>query len=370
MYFRYLAIQINVSYLIVIVCISTKTPKNLPPAKTPQFVILSFDDSITEHNYEDYYEKIFTNRKNPNGCPIVTTYFVCHEYTSYQLVHKLYKNNQEIGMHSISHNHYTEYWRNLDIEGNKLEFSDQRKMTAKFANIPSNVLKGVRAPHLQMSGDNLFKMLKTENFTYDFSWPTIEYSSPGLWPYTLDYPTTQDCLVKPCPKETHSGVWVFPISTWKDLLGYPSTMLDAAHSIPTTNSSDLLKFFITNFERLYLTNKAPFTVSLHSAWFDKNTELHYKTYLQFIDYLLKKPDVYILGPSQIIEWVKNPIELDLMKKQNCTKIDGNLSCSMRTCELKKDGEEWGERYLKICGNCPVKYPWLKNPLGEATKKSK
>ena len=37
----------------------------------------------------------------------------------------------------------------------------------------------------------MFQVLEKNNFAYDCSWPTRQFQDPGLWPYTLDYASTQ-----------------------------------------------------------------------------------------------------------------------------------------------------------------------------------
>jgi hypothetical protein len=66
-----------------------------------------------------------------------------------------------------------------------------------------------------------------ENGFYDCSWPTQDYVGQGLYPYTLDYKTTQDCRVGKCPVETHPGAWVVPMVDWVGVNGLPCAMVDA-----------------------------------------------------------------------------------------------------------------------------------------------
>ena len=66
----------------------------------------------------------------------------------------------------------------------------------------------------------MFEMLAENNFQYDCSWPTRAYgytdAEQGLFPYTLDYQTVQDCPIKPCPKCSYPGVWVQPMTDMED----------------------------------------------------------------------------------------------------------------------------------------------------------
>ena len=122
-------------------CSGTKPPKGLEPQNIPQFVMLTFDDSINPNVHRlvialsiclrvvstafyalfrlsqfplsqfllpqiscSFYEKLFTkNRRNPNGCPIRGSFFVTHEWNDYWLAKKLYAEGHEIADHSITH---------------------------------------------------------------------------------------------------------------------------------------------------------------------------------------------------------------------------------------------------------------------------
>ena len=51
------------------------------------------------------YEELFDrkNRVNPNGCPILATFYISHEWTDYAQVQNLYADGHEVASHSISH---------------------------------------------------------------------------------------------------------------------------------------------------------------------------------------------------------------------------------------------------------------------------
>ena len=78
----------------------------------PQFVILTFDEAVTESNYP-FYESLM-EYVNPNGCNTTMTFFVSHENTDYTLVNKLLRYGHEISTHSVSwvftcYHEYTTY---------------------------------------------------------------------------------------------------------------------------------------------------------------------------------------------------------------------------------------------------------------------
>ena len=68
--------------------------------------------------------------------------------------------------------------------------SDLRKAISHFANIPKEDIYGMRAPFLQIGGDNMFQMLQDKGIEYDCSMPT----RTPFFPYSLDYHSTQVSL--------------------------------------------------------------------------------------------------------------------------------------------------------------------------------
>lgn len=73
--------------------------------------------------------------------------------------------------------------------------------------------------------------MKEIGLEYDCSWPTVNYITPGIWPYTLDYKTTQDCPIGPCPSESYPGVWVFPMIDLDDFDGFKCSMADSCTNV-------------------------------------------------------------------------------------------------------------------------------------------
>ena len=97
-------------------------------------VYLTFDDAVTIQNYP-MYEELFFDRKNPNGQPITLSFYVTHEYNDYSLVHQLWRRGHDISLHSISHQTNTQYWKDLNSTGWRMEIAEQRAQLAHFANI-------------------------------------------------------------------------------------------------------------------------------------------------------------------------------------------------------------------------------------------
>lgn len=83
-------------------CGSSLIPGGLSPDQVPQIITISFEDAINDLNW-NIYDEIFDNkRKNPNGCSILGTFYVSHEWTDYGHVQTLYSRGHEIASHGIT----------------------------------------------------------------------------------------------------------------------------------------------------------------------------------------------------------------------------------------------------------------------------
>lgn len=146
-------------------------------------------------------------------------------------MNSLYQSGHEIALHSITHSTATDYWKTISVHDLINEFSGERQLISTYGNISADSLQGIRLPFLQMSGENSFEMLNKENFLYDSSWPSLRYTNPGIWPYTLDTRSTQDCVIGPCPVRNYSGTWVLPMLTWVDQENIPCAMVDSCVNV-------------------------------------------------------------------------------------------------------------------------------------------
>lgn len=86
-------------------------------------------------------------------------------------------------------------------------------------------IKGVRTPFLQLAGNRSFDAYVLSELQYDNTWPTLH--STKLFPYTLDFPSDQQCLVGECPDKTYPGFFVAPIT---NLIGNGSQECNAIAS--------------------------------------------------------------------------------------------------------------------------------------------
>jgi len=402
-------------------CQCSGTDSGIPVAKRPQIVYLTFDDGLTGQASDQFYTPIFNGSiTNPNGCNIGATHYITHSYTDYSLVNHYWHMGHEIAVHSITHRNNLTYWREMDIAGWEDEMVGVRKMVAQFAAIDPCVMTGMRAPFLQGGGDVMFDMLKSNSFTYDSSWPTRSFgylnAMNGLFPYTLDYATAQDCEIEPCPTCSHDGIWIQPMIDLEDEWvgadpfypdnGMPCSMLDACVFISDMTKEHVYNMLMKNFKRVYSGgendfgdsvegNRAPWGLYMHAAWFF-GQPWHFEGYKMFLDEISSYDDVWIVPVQNGIEYMKNPLTqeelLSLGKDDSspfgCNAIENKLPpydgfrCgNAKSCRFDVDIVEDNvhmERYMKICThkampdgsdggqqNCPDpnRYPWLGDHCG-------
>lgn len=330
-------------------CAGADVPGGIPAKEAPQIVLITFDDAVNDLNYELYAE-IFNERRNPNGCPILGTFYVSHEWTDYGMVQSLYSKGHEMASHSITHSHGEKF----SVSHWTKEINGQREILHLYGGVKLEDIRGMRAPFLQVGGNNMFEMLYQANFTYDSSMPVLD-NNPPFWPYTLDYNIGHECMIPPCPTKSYPGLWEVGMVMWNDYRGGRCSMGDACAN--PDNAEDVYKMLLKNFERHYKSNRAPFGLFYHAAWF---TTQHYrKGYLKFIDYINSKDDVYIVTNWQAIEWMREPTSLSRIKSfkpWQCPKDPEKPGpCHHPTaCNLN---HKTGSRSLKTCQPCSSSFPW-------------
>ncbi|XP_038208469.1 uncharacterized protein LOC119829815 isoform X5 [Zerene cesonia] len=330
-------------------CGGKDIPGELPIESIPQIVLLTFDDSVNDLNkvlYSDLFDK---GRVNPNGCPISATFYVSHEWTDYSQVQNLYSAGHEMASHTISHS----FGEQFSQKKWNREVGGQREILAAYGGVKLEDVRGMRAPFLSVGGNKMFKMLYDSNFTYDSSLPVYE-NRPPSWPYTLDYKLFHDCMIPPCPTKSYPGVWEVPMVMWQDLNGGRCSMGDACANPP--DAEGVYKMILKNFDRHYTTNRAPFGLFYHAAWF---TQPHHKAgFIMFLDFINKMKDVWIVTNWQAIQWVRDPTPISRLN--NFQPFQCNYQDRPKKCNNPKVCNLWhksGVRYMRTCQPCPEIYPW-------------
>ena len=149
---------------------------------------------------------------------------------------------------------------------------------------------------------------------------------------------------------------------WEDLNGGRCSMGDACSNPP--DEEGVFQLLMSNFKRHNESNRAPFGLFFHSAWF--NTVYHRKGFIRFLDAILKSPDVYLTTNWQMIQWMRSPTPLTEIRDFAPWKCDAkSLALHERpdpchhpsVCNLR---HESGSRFMKTCQPCPTSYPWVGN----------
>jgi len=368
--------------------------------KYPQIVYLTYDDAFSALAEKDFYRGLYDGTfKNPDGSAIRATHFLCASYTDYKLVNKYWRElGHEMASHSITHKTDQNYWKGINADGWEDEALGMRKMITQFANIPAEEVKGFRAPYLQMGGDEMYLALSRSGFEWDCSWVSREFGyqhlNRGLYPYTMDYDTVQDCEIGPCPECSYPGFWVQPMLDLEDNWfesnpqhpdwGQPCSMLDGCIFIDEQTTEAARDMLLRNFNKTYNGNRAPFGLYMHAAWFFGEATWHYEGYKAFLEEITKMDDVWIVPISEGIDYYANfagktneeilalgddgPFALGPKLADRASRVCDEIDACSYIVENEDIHKE--ERYMNICGRvdhgmqrCPNEYPWIEDPCG-------
>ncbi|OQV16218.1 hypothetical protein BV898_09702 [Hypsibius exemplaris] len=338
-------------------CGSSDIPGGLDPEETPQMVLLTFENAITEWSYSVYENLLRDDRLNPNGCRIKASFFVSHEWTDYSSVQTLYSKGHEVDVLGVT----LQYDENRTSQSWERETVGMRKILHNFSNISAAEIVGVRAPYLTIGGEDQFKMMYMNDFFFDSSMPVFE-SEPPFFPFTLDCRINNYCMIDPCPNNSYPGIWELPLIMWTDLSGSRCNTVDSCTD--ASSAPEVFELLMSNFERHYSTNRAPFNVFITPAWFAK--EVNARGFRKFLDTILEHKDVYFVTGMQAIEWMKAPTptsQIKNFKPWQCADPPRTPPCdkpNICTPWFEKSKEI---RSFKTCMPCPKNYPWLGNELG-------
>lgn len=240
-----------------------------------------------------------------------------------------------------------------------------REILHNFANVSRDDLLGMRAPFLIAGGNNMLSVAFDFDLDYDSS-IAAPLSEVPVWPYTLDFHIPHKCLQQNCPTRPIPGVWEFPLNTMEASDGSGGSCVLLEQCIFPDDPEEIFDFLTHNFERHYLTNRAPFVLNLNVNWVTDDSKV---TALDvFIDHVLEKyPDVWFVTMKQAVDWLRRPTTTKLVSSFPAWKCPRTRhpGCNIpRTCALPfSDTQLKDTRYMQICGKCPDSYPWLHNVNG-------
>ncbi|KAI9492169.1 hypothetical protein BDB00DRAFT_765932 [Zychaea mexicana] len=347
-------------------CASQSPPNGLKPADVPQFVTITFDDSI-QAKLVDTAHALLNVRQG--------SWYVSMEYTDFSLVQQWYANGHEVADHTFSHV--------------GIEIQAARAMLNQYAGVPLGKIQGFRAPFLNYTADTLTEISK-QGFLYDSSATAV--TDDCYWPYTLDNGMANDCWTGVCSAGVKlPGVWEIPMYAVLDNANTPQLM----DVYLAGSSADVATWTSTNFERHYNGNRQPFGIYVHPTHLttfpgvpqtpgSEDPEVMKKAVVDAIQSITSKPDVWVVSNAQLLEWMKNPVPASQLAEQSYMKCDlpntGKEICnglqnitvagvtgvvsSALTNNCNFNTTNWG-----TCFNCPSTVPSLDNPTPPAAVQS-
>ncbi|PAV65451.1 hypothetical protein WR25_12538 isoform A [Diploscapter pachys] len=337
-------------------------PGGLERKETPQMIVLTFSGPITDRVI-NIYKSLFDGKlRNPNGCPIRGTFFISHQFNNYDQTQWVHSRGGEIAVHSIT----SEVLRDKSSERWRHEMTGMRDSLRAFSYVDKESVKGIRAPHLILGGDDQFEMMERNEFEYDSSMPV---SNGPYWPQTLDHSIAWDCGEQRCPKKPHKGVWEIPIQM---LQGSDGMWKESAIKTikPYDTKITIKQFLQRNFYRNYKSNRAPFVLNADAEWLNYAPDNQVAEALEeWLQDVLNKTDVYVVTNSQLISWMKDPKKIDDVRQFRAWQCNFLLNDHVHPCEnpsICSYAPSSGLRYahsFRVCGSCPKSYPWIEDPLG-------
>ncbi|CAF1564794.1 unnamed protein product, partial [Didymodactylos carnosus] len=214
-------------------CLTTKHPITQDVKQLPQLILLSFVGDLNKYSLDSLRSILNPVHRNPNKCPISSTFIVNDKHTDYCFVQRLFDNNNEIAITAASNkcpltNCYGESsWHKWDHDQWTNEIKTQRENIVRKAQIHYSHIKGFRVPHLQIDDKRHLHVIRDFSFNYDSSMifarsrhENRENITLPVWPFTLDYQIgNKDFLCENCGYEkitTFQGLWEFPLHHWHD----------------------------------------------------------------------------------------------------------------------------------------------------------
>ncbi|KAL2916604.1 hypothetical protein HK105_203716 [Polyrhizophydium stewartii] len=338
--------------------------KDAPVANPPQFILLTFDDAVQNEVWPQA-NGLFSNRKNPNGCPARATWFAQVFYSDPLLITQWYAAGNEIADHTITHT--------SPFTGTYAEIEGNRAYMSTYGGVPRGQIRGFRYPFLNYTADSL-KMLQQMGFEYESSMSAQD--NDAVWPYTLDNGPVNDCLglIGLCNKGLKvPGMWEVPLY---GASGSSPHLMDPYNDPSITapaSTSTILNDLTSTFDRHYNGNRAPFGIYTHPIWIGPAVPPSIPDgtgkaamVRQALDYFMSKPDTWMVTTYQLVQYMRNPVPASQLASQpymQCTRnpapptniCNGLSTTGFETCNLPNGT-------IRSCYGCPESYPSLSNPV--------
>lgn len=273
-------------------------------------ILITFDDAVNQPVYERI--NLIRDHQNPDGSPVAFTFYVSTENCNFWQIHELHAAGHEIAAHTVTHTTS----RHTSLETWVREIDGCREILHRLAGIPLEDIRGFRAPYLGYNADT-FEALSLLGFNYDSS----VTEAPGIhsldnanyiWPYTLHNSIQQNTWTGDPPTKPYPDLFQVPM--WM-LLGENNT----SHNMdPSGSREELLELFQSNLLARYHGNRAPMGIWLHASQWLPNDD-NVSAMNDFLEWALQMPDVWVVGTSSLVDWMKNPVSAEQ------ALVDGTLT---------------------------------------------
>ncbi|CAG8589669.1 34493_t:CDS:10, partial [Racocetra persica] len=313
------------------------------------------DDSVQTSTLA-VVNQLLGTRKNPNGCPIKSTYYVSIQYTNMSMVTEWYASGHEVADHTITH----------VGPSPENEITGCKEALNAFAGLPNDKISGFRTPYLNWTVDT-FNTLSKLGFKYDSSVTAL--NDDASWPYTLDNGLYNDCWKGFCNPAILKipGFFEIPMSALIDEQGLPHLMdpyLD--------NTTDVVKKWLQdNFNRHLKQGKTPFGVYIHPIQLstlipNRNPAPMIQMLQEFFDWALAQPNVWFVTSQQLLTWMKNPVSASKLKDYEpfqckAPKIDKKI-CNGLTDDGLLETCSFANGSWSTCYGCPSSDITVANPV--------
>ncbi|ELU00180.1 hypothetical protein CAPTEDRAFT_100527 [Capitella teleta] len=283
-------------------------PGGFEREEVPQMVTFTFSGKITPTVRSQINEVFTTSITNSNRCPVSITAFVLGKGSRSCDIHKMFVRGHEIAIQGYNST-WPGSWTTRQWRENTANY---RSTLSQGGYVPEEELKGMRAPRQQPGKDEQFKMLADAGFL----WDSTLLGGPITLGVKTEWPVTLTSRIPPkfckntgfCPEKLYPGLWEVPLLRLANT-PIPCSYLDACVSRKDnqlTSTSKIYKVLIDNFDRNYISNRAPFQVNIRVE--SLNDNLQKEALKDFLHTLSGYEDVWILGISQVIAWMQNPVD--------------------------------------------------------------
>jgi hypothetical protein len=283
-------------------------PGGLSAAQTPQFILFTHDDALDRASLNLVHD-VTKRHRNRNGCVVPAAFYVTKDGSDCEAVRSAAKAGDEIGEHTMTHGDL----HTMSYGEKKAQITGSRLWLAKCLGKFSKDIVGHRSPFLSDDAD-VRKILSDEGYLYDSSIPEV-YNSPSspsaskrAWPYRLSGGI----------KQLYSCRWFSDINhcsaneRYSKLFEIPMWLYQKGPDSPRTpdimdppNAFAVLKAELDNNMR---GNKAPVGIWTHSITTGYLTsKTNREQVSKFLAYALAKPNVWVVTPRQLVQWVQDPV---------------------------------------------------------------